>query len=167
MSVFLRVCDTAQDSIVDGPGLRFTVFLQGCVLNCPGCHNPGTHALDGGVLVSVEELEEQVKSNPLLKGITLSGGEPFLQAENAAVLARRVHEAGLDVWCFSGKTWEELTAAGAPREWGELLEQTDVLVDGPFDIAKKTLNLLWRGSRNQRVIDVQASLENGVLTPVM
>ena len=165
--MFLRVCDTAQDSVVDGPGLRFTVFLQGCELNCPECHNPKTHALDGGVLVSLDELEEQVRGNPLLKGITLSGGEPFLQAANAAVLARRVRETGLDVWCFTGKTWEELTNANAPREWGELLEQTDVLVDGPFIAAKRTLNLLWRGSRNQRVIDVQASLEDGMLTVIM
>ena len=157
----LRVCDTAHDSIVDGPGLRLTVFLQGCTLNCPECHNPRTHALDGGELASVDELVHQIKSNPLLKGLTLSGGEPFLQAANAAALAVRAREMGLDVWCFSGKVWEELTQDGAPPEWRALLEQLDVLVDGPYISSKRTYDLPWRGSANQRVIDVRASLASG------
>lgn len=163
MDVSLRICDTVQDSIVDGPGLRFTVFLQGCTLNCPECHNPQTHKLDGGHLVTVEALLEMADKNPLLKGLTISGGEPFLQAENAAVLARFAHERGLNVWCFTGKTWEELTSSNALPEWGIMLEQIDVLVDGPFIAKKRTLALPWRGSGNQRVIDVQASLENGEL----
>jgi len=86
-------------------------------------------------------------------------------AENAASLARQARERGLNVWCFTGKTWEELTKPGAPREWGALLEQINVLVDGPFVEAKRTLALPWRGSANQRIIDVQASLEGGICTP--
>lgn len=160
----MRICDTVQDSIVDGPGLRFTVFLQGCALNCPECHNPQTHDLFGGRLVEIDVLLEQMDKNPLLKGLTISGGEPFLQAGNAAVLARYAHERGLNVWCYTGKTWEELTKTDAPTEWGVFLEQIDVLVDGPFIAKKRTLALPWRGSGNQRVIDVQASLENGQLT---
>ncbi|MCL1820138.1 MAG: anaerobic ribonucleoside-triphosphate reductase activating protein [Oscillospiraceae bacterium] len=157
----LRVCDLIQDSIVDGIGLRFVVFLQGCELNCPDCHNPQTHDLNGGYLITIEELLEQIDKNPLLRGVTISGGEPFLQAENAAVLARFVRERGLDVWCWTGKTWEELTKPDAPPEWGLLLEQADILVDGPYVTEKRTLALPWRGSSNQRVIDAQASLESG------
>ena len=158
----MRICNTVQDSIVDGPGLRFVVFLQGCTLNCPECHNPQTHDLNGGYLVSIHDILEQIDRNPLLKGLTISGGEPFLQAERAAVLARSARDRGLNVWCFTGKTWEELTKSDAPPEWGLLLEQTDVLVDGPFISKKRTLAMPWRGSGNQRVIDVQSSLESGI-----
>jgi len=161
MEGILRISDTVQDSIVDGPGLRYVVFCQGCTLDCPDCHNPHTHDPDGGRLINIPEILEQIDRNPLLKGLTISGGEPFLQAEGAAELARCAHDRGLDVWCFTGMTWEELNKPGAPSAWGVFLEQIDVLVDGPFIAKKRTLALPWRGSGNQRIIDVQDSLESG------
>jgi anaerobic ribonucleoside-triphosphate reductase activating protein len=157
----MRICDTVQDSIVDGPGLRCTVFFQGCAQNCPECHNPQTHDPLGGRLVTPDQLIEQIRRNPILSGVTLSGGEPFLQASEAAVLARGAHALGLDVWCYSGFTWEQLTAPQAPVSWGELLAELDTLVDGPFIYELRSMDLMWRGSKNQRLIDVPQSLARG------
>jgi len=151
----VRVAGTAQDSIVDGPGLRFAVFAQGCVRRCPGCHNPQTHRLDGGELRGVDGLWGELRGNPLTTGLTLSGGEPFLQARPLAELARRAKGAGLGVWAFTGFYLYQLLR---DEDHMELLRCTDVLVDGPFVQGKKTLGLPWRGSSNQRLVDVQAFL---------
>jgi len=147
----MRISSTLHDSIVDGPGLRYVVFTQGCPHRCLGCHNPGTHDPLGGREVGVEEIIADMLRNPLTDGLTLSGGEPFSQAEDAAKIARAAREAGLNVWCFTGWTLEEL------REMPEaqvLLQEVDVLVDGPYVEAERSLNLQWRGSGNQRVIQL-------------
>ena len=154
----MRIANTVSDSIVDGPGLRFTVFTQGCPHRCPGCHNPDTHDPAGGREAAVEELAEKLLSNPLTDGLTLSGGEPFCQAAECARLAAIAREKGLNVWVYTGYTYERLIAGEVPGAM-ELLAQTDVLVDGPFVEAQKSYAALFRGSSNQRLIDVPASLK--------
>ncbi|GHV10319.1 hypothetical protein FACS1894217_15740 [Clostridia bacterium] len=119
----VRVAGIVDDSIVDGPGLRLTIFFQGCDKRCAGCHNPHTHALDGGSLMTLEEVCARIDRNPLLDGVTLSGGEPFLQQDAAIAIADYAHGKGLNVWCYTGNTVESLS--GNP-----LLEHIDVLVDG-------------------------------------
>lgn len=146
----LRIAGVSNDSIVDGEGIRYTVFVQGCKRNCPGCHNPQTHDMNGGREVEVDELIANMKENTILTGLTISGGEPFLQVAACAELARKAHEIGLNVWCYTGYTYEELTGS-IFTSW-PLLEQIDVLVDGEFRIEERTLGLPWRGSKNQRVI---------------
>ena len=156
----MRMAGTVQDSIVDGPGFRFTVFTQGCSHHCPGCHNPQTHDTSGGTEHTVEELLERMRSNPLTDGLTLSGGEPFEQPEDCLLLAQGAHESGLNVWSYTGYLFEFLRDQGTEAQKA-LLRELDVLVDGPFLLEQRTLSLPWRGSRNQRVIDVPKSLENG------
>ena len=151
-----------RESIVDGPGLRFTVFTQGCPHRCPGCHNPGTHDPAGGREVSVAELAAELSGNPLTDGLTLSGGEPFCQAAECAALARIARERGLNVWAYTGYTYERLLAGEVPDALA-LLEQVDVLVDGPFVEAEKSYAALFRGSANQRLIDVPKSLAAGAV----
>ncbi|MCL2599157.1 MAG: anaerobic ribonucleoside-triphosphate reductase activating protein [Firmicutes bacterium] len=158
----MRVFGIERDSIVDGPGIRTVIFCQGCPWQCEGCHNPKSWDFEGGTEYTVEQLVEQVFSNPLLSGVTLSGGEPFCQAGELAQLVQKVKARGLDVWCYSGYTFEQLVdLASKDKDTHQLLQQLDVLVDGPFLIAKKDLNLLFRGSQNQRLIDVQNTLKNG------
>ena len=156
----MRIANTISDSIVDGPGLRFTVFTQGCPHACPGCHNPETHDPSGGYEEIVEVLCQKMAGNPLTEGLTLSGGDPFLQAGECALLARGAHERGLNVWVYTGYTYEKLMEEGDPSRM-ELLRETDVLVDGPFLLARKSYDALFRGSDNQRLIDVGKSLEIG------
>jgi anaerobic ribonucleoside-triphosphate reductase activating protein len=160
----MRIADIVQDSIVDGPGMRLVVFTQGCNKRCPNCHNPGTHDPEGGREMPVEEIAELMRKNPLTDGLTLSGGEPFLQAGECARLARMTHEMGLNVWCYSGNTYEELLEASkTDSDYDALLRETDVLVDGRFVQELRSLSLKWRGSTNQRVIDVKKSMETGTL----
>lgn len=156
----MRIAGMKHDSIVDGPGLRFVVFLQGCEHKCPGCWNPATHDAGGGVDFPMEELVEQMLSNPLTDGLTLSGGEPFGQAADCAVLAREARKGGLNVWCWTGFTFEDLLTQADPDRMA-LLREVDVLVDGPFLITERTLDLPWRGSRNQRLIRIPESLAAG------
>ena len=156
----MRIANTVSDSIVDGPGLRFTVFTQGCPHRCPGCHNPDTHDPAGGQEAAVDELAEKLLSNPLTDGLTLSGGEPFCQAEECAKLAAAAREKGLNVWTYTGYTYERLISGEVPGAM-DLLAQTDVLVDGPFVKAQKSYAALFRGSTNQRLIDVPRSLAAG------
>ena len=160
----MRIANTISDSIVDGPGLRFTVFTQGCPHRCPGCHNPDTHDLDGGREMSVQELAAKMAANPLTEGLTLSGGDPFLQGEDCAALARLAHDRGLNVWAYTGYTYEALLEGGAPGHMA-LLAETDVLVDGPFLLAERSLELEFCGSRNQRLIDVPRTRQTGTVTP--
>ena len=156
----MRIANWISDSIVDGPGLRFTVFTQGCPHHCPGCHNPDTWAPEGGREADLVELAALMERNPLLQGLTLSGGEPFLQAADCAALAQRARTRGLDVWTYTGYTWEALAASGRP-DWTALLDATDVLVDGPFVQARKSYDALFRGSDNQRLIDVKRTRARG------
>jgi len=159
----MKIASTTSGSIVDGPGLRFTVFVQGCIHHCPGCHNPETHAFDGGYEISVDELAEQMFSDPLTVGLTLSGGDPMEQAADCARLAALARERGLSVWTYTGYTYEALVTQGDPDRLA-LLDQTDVLVDGPFIQSQKSYELLYRGSRNQRLIDLNAVRKTGKLS---
>ncbi|NLY85122.1 MAG: anaerobic ribonucleoside-triphosphate reductase activating protein [Tissierellia bacterium] len=153
----LRVAGIIEESIVDGPGIRLVVFTQGCKHNCIGCHNPETHSFTGGKLIDIDSIVHMVKSNPLLDGITLSGGEPFEQVKECAILAKKVKELGLSVVTYTGYTFEEILK---DRNLRELLIYTDILIDGKFDIRKKSLILKFRGSTNQRIIDVKKYLGN-------
>lgn len=155
-----RLSGMVNDSIVDGPGLRLAVFMQGCPYDCPGCQNPQTHDPMGGREADTEEVREKLKRNPLLDGLTLSGGEPLMQPEAARELAAMAKEMGLNVWCYTGNTFENLLKEAKPAVL-EALRQIDVLVDGPFIAAQKSLDLLFRGSKNQRLVDVPKSLEAG------
>lgn len=158
-----------RESIVDGPGYRYTVFCQGCPHHCEGCHNPGTHSFEGGTPTKIETIAKDISKNPMLKGVTFSGGEPFCQARPFAELAGLVHEMGLDVFCYTGYTFEQLiSGANDENGWRELLENCDYLVDGKFVKEQKSLLLKFRGSRNQRILDVKQSLAAGeaVLSPL-
>ena len=158
----IRIADIVDDSIVDGPGLRFVVFVQGCTHNCKGCHNPDTHDINGGKIVDTDYILEKFYENPLLDGITLSGGEPFLQTTPLSVIARDIKEKGFNVIVSTGFTWEELMEY--KEKYYELLKYTDILIDGPFDENLKSYDLMFRGSGNQRAIDVFKSLsENKVV----
>lgn len=147
----MRVYGLVHDSIVDGTGLRFVCFVQGCPHHCPGCHNPDSHDFNGGTEMTTDEVIEKMLSNPLTDGLTLSGGEPFEQAEDCMVIARAAHDHGLNVWCYTGYTLEHLMEHGTGDQIA-LLAEIDVLVDGRFILSERSLSLPWRGSRNQRVI---------------
>ncbi|MFA9382089.1 MAG: anaerobic ribonucleoside-triphosphate reductase activating protein [Acetanaerobacterium sp.] len=161
MAYNLRISGIVEESSVDGPGLRYTLFTQGCPHACPGCHNPQTHSFEGGRMVDIEDILKAIEENPLLRGVTFSGGEPFSQAAPLAVLAGRIHErTTLNVLTYTGYTWEELLQHEDPAVRA-LLEQTDVLIDGRYLEAQRDLTLRFRGSANQRVIDVKKSLDAG------
>jgi anaerobic ribonucleoside-triphosphate reductase activating protein len=152
----LRICGVVRESIVDGPGLRFVVFTQGCPHHCKGCHNPQSHDIGGGYLCSEEKIIEEFKKNPLLKGITFSGGEPMLQPAQLIPIAKAVAEMGKDIIIYSGYTYEELTEMGKTQpDILKLLEMSDILVDGRYEEAERDLTLRFKGSRNQRIIDLK------------
>lgn len=158
----IRLYGLVTDSIVDGPGYRTAIFAQGCPHACNGCHNPDSHPAEGGTLWLLDDVEKKFTNNPLLSGITLSGGEPFWQPAPCAELARRAHAKNLNVWTFSGFTYEQLLAKAQEDEAvAELLLQTDVLVDGTFVLAKRSLELQFCGSSNQRLIDLKQTREQG------
>ena len=157
----IRLAGTVNDSITDGPGLRFAIFVQGCPHNCPGCHNSQTHDFAGGKDADTDDLLEQGLRNPLLCGVTFSGGEPMCQARALAELARKFRARGVDdIACYTGYLIEDLLA-GKVDGAEELLKELDTLVDGPFIQARRTYEAKFKGSDNQRVIDVQATLEQG------
>jgi anaerobic ribonucleoside-triphosphate reductase activating protein len=159
MEKMIRIAGIVKESIVDGPGIRLTVFAQGCKHNCLGCHNPHTHDFNGGSLVEIEDILNQMKSNPLLDGITLSGGEPFEQAEVMGQLAQEAKKLGYHVMTYTGYIFEYiLQNKDIIKGWDKLLSNTDTLVDGKFEIQKKMSTLQYRGSENQRIIDVQKFL---------
>ena len=168
MGSVLRLAGVAEDSIVDGPGLRLAFFVQGCPHNCPGCHNPETHDSSGGYDFSVEDIIQKLQKNPLLDGITLSGGEPLCQPVPLVQLALSAQKMGKNVWLYTGFTWEQVLQM---REKDDavraLLDQVDVLVDGPFIQSQRSLELHFRGSSNQHLIDVQKSLEADIDHPIL
>ncbi len=155
----LKIAGIVHDSIVDGPGIRITIFTQGCPHHCEGCHNPQTWDFEGGTALSVSDLITEIASNPICRGVTLSGGEPFSQAEELADLAAALKDKGYEVASYSGYTFEELLDGTSAQR--KLLETIDVLIDGPFQLDKRSLNLNYRGSSNQRVLDVPKSLAAG------
>ncbi len=157
----LRIAGTVNDSIVDGDGIRFTIFTQGCPHHCEGCHNPQTHDFNGGKIISTDEILKKIKQNPLLDGVTFSGGEPFCQAHELALLGKQIKSLGLNLTVYTGYTFEKLYSERENNCWGELLYVTDILIDGPFIMNLKNWNIKFRGSSNQRYIDCQKSLEIG------
>ncbi len=158
----IRIAGTVSESIVDGIGFRYTVFVQGCPHGCAGCHNPQTHDFGGGRVTDTDELFNECIQDPLNKGVTFSGGEPFCQAEPLYILGERFKERGMSLWCYSGWTFEELLKKAEREPFvKKLLSIVDVLVDGRFIEEQKSLALQFRGSKNQRLIDVQKSIEQG------
>lgn len=152
------------DSIVDGPGLRYGVFVQGCTHGCPGCHNPESQPVEGGTPTAIADIVARIRSNGLISGVTLSGGEPFEQSAACAELARQLKEAGYSVWAYSGYLYEDLLARAQHDEGtARLLDLIDVLVDGPFVESLKSYTLTWCGSSNQRVIDMARTRASGSL----
>ena len=149
----VRLAGVVDESVVDGPGVRLVVFAQGCPHRCRGCHNPHTWDFDGGAEVSIEQTLLRADANPILSGITLTGGEPFAQAPGFARLAQEARRRGLSVVAYTGYTWEQLVDSLAPGV-RELLLATDILIDGPFVQALADTGLAYRGSRNQRIIQV-------------
>lgn len=159
MSIELRLAGVIKQSVVDGPGWRFAIFAQGCRHNCPGCHNPTTHPFDGGYISNSDRLIAEIKKNPLLSGVTFTGGDPFEQAVQFAGLGREIHELGLNIITYTGYTIEYLMQNMEKIDgWRALIEESDYIIDGPFLLEKKTLCIPFRGSSNQRIIDPQRSL---------
>ncbi len=150
--------DIQPDSILDGSGIRTVIWFQGCLHNCKGCQNPETHDMNGGMVVDIDEIKMKLKNLKYQSGITLSGGDPFFQPEAALEIARFAKSIGLNVWAYTGFTYEALLS---DKSRLDLLKYVDVLVDGKFMIDKKSLNCKFRGSTNQRLIDVKKSMEAG------
>lgn len=160
MSQTIRIAGTIGESIVDGPGMRYVIFTQGCPHHCPGCHNPETHDFAGGTEMTTDGLLDDIAKNPFIRAVTFSGGEPFCQAAPLAEIAAALKKQGYHVMSFTGYTFEELLALEDPAVRA-LLDQLDLLVDGRFIEAQRNIDLRFRGSENQRILDVPASLAAG------
>jgi len=152
-----RIAGFTNDSITDGPGLRFTIFFQGCPHKCPFCHNPETHDPNGGQTMTIEEIAQLAAQNPLLDGVTISGGEPFLQPDALGALVERLSRE-LPIIVYTGYLWEDIVTDPALHQ---ILQHLTHVVDGRYIHELRSLALLFRGSANQRIIDVQKSLETG------
>jgi len=151
----IRLFGVVRESIVDGPGLRFVVFVQGCPHRCQGCHNPHSHDPEGGVLVTTSKIWENILKNPSIRGVTFSGGEPFLWGTELSEIGRCARERGMDVMTYSGYTWEELREmAKQQRGVHALLSVSNYLVDGRFEQDKRDITLRYRGSSNQHIYDI-------------
>ena len=161
----IRIAGIIHDSIVDGPGLRLTIFFQGCKRGCEGCHNPESWAIDGGHETTVEKLLSEADENPLLTGVTFSGGEPLLRAGALIPLAEGIRNRKVDLAIFTGWTFEDILADGDPDVL-DLLSYASVLVDGPFQLGEKSLLLAFRGSNNQRILDLKKSIASGQAVPM-
>lgn len=149
-----------SDSVVDGYGVRTVIWTQGCSHNCPFCQNPSTHSFEGGELFTLEEIFSELDNLEGQNGITLSGGDPLFQIDAVCEIAKYAQKIGLNVWCYTGFTYEEIKEMGKKnKKYLEFLKYLDVLVDGKFEIAKKNLDLLFRGSSNQRLIDIKETLK--------
>jgi anaerobic ribonucleoside-triphosphate reductase activating protein len=161
----IRIAGVVRESIVDGPGLRFTVFCQGCPHGCKGCHNVATHDFSGGYDCEMQKILDAIDQNPLLDGVTFSGGEPLCQPEAFYKLAVEIKKRNLNIMTYTGYTYEELLEMGREDHWvADLLSLIDLLVDGRFVEAERDLTLLFRGSRNQRIIDMNLTRERGEVT---
>lgn len=154
--------DLQTDSIVDGPGLRAVIWTQGCGHHCKGCQNPQTWDFNGGGLVPIKEVLEALDETEYQTGLTFSGGDPMYQPEACNIIAEYAKKKGMNIWVYTGYTWEELLKLSKENKaYMEFLKNTDVLVDGRFILKERDLSILFRGSRNQRLIDVPKSLELG------
>ncbi len=154
----IRIASLIDDSIVDGPGIRFTVFTQGCPHHCEGCHNPQTHDPNGGHLETIENIISKIKKNPLLCGVTISGGEPFYQKESLLTLVKEIKKLNFDIIVYTGYVYETLLAMN-DATINEILDNIDYLIDGPFILKQRDLTLYFKGSQNQRFIDIKKSKE--------
>ena len=163
MNNTIRIAGTVNDSIVDGPGIRYTIFTQGCPHHCHGCHNPQTWNLDGGKVVEISEIVKDFETNPLLCGVTFSGGEPFIQPKPLIEIAKIAKSKGLNVLSYTGFLYEDILK---DEEKYSLLKELDYLIDGPFILEQRDLELKYAGSRNQRMIDVKKSLESGTIVTI-
>lgn len=160
----IKISGIVKESTVDGPGFRYVVFTQGCPHHCKGCHNPQTHSFDGGNYIDIDTVLEDVKKNPLLKGVTISGGEPFMQAKKIAKLLSKIDRNKLSTIVYTGYLYEDLVKnANENNGYMDLLNQADLLIDGKFEEELMNENLLFRGSSNQRVIKCRESIESGNL----
>lgn len=160
MSQTIRIAGTIGESIVDGPGMRYVIFTQGCPHHCPGCHNPETHDFAGGTEMTTDGLLADIAKNPFIRAVTFSGGEPFCQPAPLTEIAAALKKQGYHVMSFTGYTFEELLALEDPAVRA-LLNELDLLVDGRFIEAQRNIDLRFRGSENQRILDVPASLAAG------
>jgi anaerobic ribonucleoside-triphosphate reductase activating protein len=160
----IRLSGIAYESLVNGPGVRRVLFSQGCLHNCKNCHNQSTHSFTGGKLIDIDVLINDIRNNPMLKGVTFSGGDPMEQAEKFAYIAKEIKKTGLNIWCYTGYTFEHIIQQKDKRDgWEELLNYVDVIVDGRFEDEERDSTIRYRGSRNQRIIDVQSSIRTGVV----
>ena len=158
----IRLSGIAYESLVNGPGIRRVFFSQGCKHNCKGCFNPDTHYFNGGENRNMDELIESVLDNPMIKGVTFSGGDPLEQAEKFAYMAKAFKNNNLNIWCYTGYTYEYIREHKDENNgWNELLNNIDVLVDGKFEEENMQEGLKFRGSTNQRIIDIKESLNHG------
>ena len=159
----IKIAGIVEESIVDGPGIRFVIFTQGCPHKCVECHNPQTHDFNMGRYENIDKLAKKIDENPLLSGITLSGGEPFLQPLELVKLIEKIKNKNLNVITYTGFTYEQLIQS-KNKNVLELLNKTDILIDGKFILELKDENLMFRGSSNQRAIDVKKSMkENRII----
>lgn len=160
----IKLAGMVKESFVDGPGIRFAVFTQGCAHACHNCQNPETWDFNGGCEYDINKILASIDQNPLLDGITLTGGEPFNQPQACFVLAEAVKKRGHDVVLFTGFTFEELTVMAEVDHWvQDLLNMTDILIDGRYEDSLRDLTLLFRGSSNQRTIDMNLTRKRGEL----
>ena len=156
----LNISGIISESIVDGPGIRYVIFVQGCPHQCPGCHNPQTHEFSGGTHVRIEDILAEIEKTPFIRGVTFSGGEPFCQAQGLYELAVDLKKRGKHLMIYTGYTWEELMTLTDPYVKA-LLSQCDLLVDGRYEEEQRDILLRFRGSSNQRILDVPKSLASG------
>lgn len=156
----IKIAGIVKDSVVDGEGYRYAIFVQGCPHDCKGCHNPQTHDFSLGREISASEILAELKEQSLISGVTFSGGEPFCQPKPLYELAKEIHALGFDLWVYTGYTLEELYELESEGV-KELLSQADVLIDGRYEEKERDLSLAFRGSQNQRIIDMNKTRECG------
>lgn len=160
MKIRLATPVIQEDSIVDGEGIRAVIWTQGCAHKCPGCHNPQTHSFDDGFELDIEEVKEEIDELVGQDGVTFSGGDPFYQVEACLELAKYIKTKKLNIWCYTGFTYESLISLSKNNpKIKEFIKTIDVLIDGPFLLEQKSLDCTFRGSKNQRIIDTKESLK--------
>ena len=157
----LRIAGIERHSSVNGPGVRYVLFTQGCLHYCKGCQNPSTWPMDQGKEVTAEDIIHDILSTKYIDGVTLSGGDPLYQAKAMVEIAKALKEKNINLWCYTGFLYEEVLSGIPSKEAKELLSYIDVLIDGPFIQSLYSENCLYRGSTNQRLIDVKESLATG------
>ena len=164
MKKTVRLAGIAYESLVNGPGIRRVFFAQGCKHNCKGCFNPETHSFDKGIVLEIDKLIKDVLENPMITGVTFSGGDPIEQAHSFSYMAKILKNKGLNIWCYTGYSFEEVLKS---EEKLALLKEVDVLVDGRFDLKFKSEKVKYRGSSNQRIIDVKESLKTNEIVEII